>query len=124
MQTVQAGTVIVSSGAYNSPAVLMRSGIGAADHLVSLGIPAAVDLPGVGKNLHDHPAVYVTFPGSDALKQQMADWSALNWMPEEQTIAKLRSRHCTEAFDLHIYPVSADYAGDDGPGASPFRSRA
>ena len=62
MQTVQAGTVIVSSGAYNSPAVLMRSGIGAADHLVSLRISAAVDLPGVGKNLHDHPAVYVTFP--------------------------------------------------------------
>ena len=35
----------------------MRSGIGPADHLVELGIPVRVDLPGVGANLADHPAV-------------------------------------------------------------------
>jgi choline dehydrogenase len=113
--TIQAGTIVVTSGAYNSPTLLMRSGIGPADHLVSMGIGLNVDLPGVGRNLHDHPAVYVTYAGSDTLKQQLSDWSAVNWMPEEQTIAKLRSRHCTEAFDLHIYPVSEAYAGGDGP---------
>ncbi|MGZ6342179.1 MAG: GMC oxidoreductase [Candidatus Limnocylindrales bacterium] len=42
---------------YGSPAILMRSGIGPAAHLASLGIDARVDLPGVGANLADHPAV-------------------------------------------------------------------
>jgi choline dehydrogenase len=34
----------------------MRSGIGPADHLRSIGVPVRVDLPGVGANLADHPA--------------------------------------------------------------------
>jgi choline dehydrogenase-like flavoprotein len=46
--------VIVSGGAYCSPAVLMRSGIGARQELNNCGIPCNVDLPGVGKNLMDH----------------------------------------------------------------------
>jgi len=37
-----------------SPAILMRSGIGPAEHLSSLGIPVVLDLPGVGKNLQEH----------------------------------------------------------------------
>ena len=46
--------VIVTSGAIGSPRLLMLSGIGPADHLRSLGIPVAHDLPGVGANLQDH----------------------------------------------------------------------
>lgn len=46
--------VIVSGGAYCSPAVLMRSGIGARQELDKVGISCNVDLPGVGKNLMDH----------------------------------------------------------------------
>jgi choline dehydrogenase-like flavoprotein len=53
--------VILSAGALSSPAILMRSGIGPAQHLVSLGLPAIVDLPGVGSNLQDHPAFPVVF---------------------------------------------------------------
>lgn len=48
--------VIVSGGAYCTPAVLMRSGIGAKDELAKHGIECKVDLPGVGKNLMDHLA--------------------------------------------------------------------
>lgn len=54
---VSADEVIVSAGVYGSPAILMRSGIGAADHLRALVIPVIADLPGVGANLADHPAV-------------------------------------------------------------------
>ena len=46
--------VIVSAGAYCSPAVLMRSGLGPKEELNEHGIECMVDLPGVGKNLQDH----------------------------------------------------------------------
>lgn len=54
---IAAGRVIVSAGTYGSPAILMRSGIGPAGHLRSVGISVLVDLPGVGENLADHPGV-------------------------------------------------------------------
>lgn len=46
--------VILTSGAYGSPAVLLRSGIGPRSELEELGLPVRLDLPGVGKNLMDH----------------------------------------------------------------------
>lgn len=46
--------IIVSGGAYCSPAILMRSGIGSKAELAVHGIDCKVDLPGVGKNLMDH----------------------------------------------------------------------
>ncbi len=46
--------VIVSSGAFGSPKLLMQSGIGPADHLHSVKVPVVHDLPGVGANLQDH----------------------------------------------------------------------
>ncbi len=48
--------VILCAGTFNSPQILMRSGIGPARHLSDLGIESIVDLP-VGKNLQDHWAV-------------------------------------------------------------------
>ncbi|KAL2802594.1 hypothetical protein BJX63DRAFT_106825 [Aspergillus granulosus] len=53
--------VIVSGGAYCSPAILMRSGIGARDELAQHGIECQVDLPGVGKNLMDHLIVFIFY---------------------------------------------------------------
>ena len=51
--------VIVSGGAINSPKLLLLSGIGPAEELRALGIPVVHDLPGVGRNLHDHLNVQV-----------------------------------------------------------------
>jgi choline dehydrogenase-like flavoprotein len=48
------GQVILSAGAYRTPQVLMLSGIGDPSQLARCGIPTLVDLPDVGKNLHDH----------------------------------------------------------------------
>ncbi|MEV5596730.1 GMC family oxidoreductase N-terminal domain-containing protein [Streptomyces sp. NPDC052496] len=53
--------VVLAAGAYGSPPVLLRSGIGPAGHLRDLGIPVTADLPGVGENLRDHPAVTLTY---------------------------------------------------------------
>ena len=49
--------IILSCGAIQSPAHLLRAGIGPAADLHALGIPVLADLPGVGANLMDHPAV-------------------------------------------------------------------
>ncbi len=53
-------TVIVSSGAFHSPKLLMLSGVGPADHLAGFGIPVIADRPGVGSNLQDHPLISVS----------------------------------------------------------------
>ncbi|MCV7170719.1 GMC family oxidoreductase N-terminal domain-containing protein [Mycobacterium manitobense] len=47
--------VVVSAGAVDSPRLLLLSGVGAAAELESAGVRAVHDLPGVGRNLHDHP---------------------------------------------------------------------
>jgi choline dehydrogenase len=57
--TVRGDRVIVSAGALQSPALLMRSGIGPATHLADVGVECAVDLPGVGANLMDHAGTAV-----------------------------------------------------------------
>jgi choline dehydrogenase len=54
---IDAGWVVLSAGAYGTPPILMRSGVGPAEHLRSLGIPVRLDLPGVGAKLADHAGV-------------------------------------------------------------------
>lgn len=65
--------IIISGGAVNSPQILMLSGIGPKEDLKSVGIPVIVDLPGVGRNLHNHVAYFVNFLINDT------DTQALNW---------------------------------------------
>jgi choline dehydrogenase len=51
--------VVLCAGALNSPRLLMLSGIGPAAHLAGHGIAVAVDAPGVGQNLQEHPGVHL-----------------------------------------------------------------
>ncbi len=121
-ERIEAGRVVVASGTYGSPAVLLRSGIGNPDELSVLGIAPTVALPGVGRNLHDHPSVVVGFAGTPELERRMAAFAAERWMPEEQVIAKARSPRCAASFDLHLYPVGGPSADDppDGGGSCPW----
>ena len=70
-QVFAAREVIVAGGAFNTPQLLMLSGIGAQAELAAHGIPVRVDLPGVGKNLQDRYEVAVVnrmnFPAWQAL---------------------------------------------------------
>ena len=56
--------VIVSGGVYNSPQLLMLSGIGPAAHLAETGIEVLHDLPGVGRNISEHPCCMMEFAAS------------------------------------------------------------
>jgi 4-pyridoxate dehydrogenase len=56
--------VILCAGTFNTPPLLMHSGIGPAAHLTEMGIKPVVDLP-VGKNLQDHLAVIIFFARPD-----------------------------------------------------------
>jgi choline dehydrogenase len=84
---------VVSAGAYNSPSILLRSGIGPAGDLRALGVDVIADLP-VGANLMEHPLVSVDYhshaaPGTD-------------WF---QTAITCRSDHAgPDPYDLHLLP--------------------
>ncbi|KAF8710398.1 Alcohol oxidase, partial [Rhizoctonia solani] len=64
-QVVVVKEAIICAGAYLSPAILERSGIGCSKRLRDLGIPNFVDLPGVGENLQDHLLVPTSFELKD-----------------------------------------------------------
>jgi choline dehydrogenase len=59
--------VVLAAGAIESPKLLLLSGIGPAAELKRLGIPVAIDLAGVGANLHDHPRVPVRWTARQPL---------------------------------------------------------
>ena len=59
--TVYGEEVILAAGAIGSPHLLLLSGVGPAPDLDGVGIPPVHDLPGVGRNLRDHPQVQMLF---------------------------------------------------------------
>lgn len=67
-EEIRAGLVCVCAGAFGSPAILLRSGVGPAEELAALGIDAVADLP-VGRGLRDHPQCMFQF----AAPREVAD---------------------------------------------------
>jgi choline dehydrogenase len=86
-ETVHAAReIILSGGTYNSPQVLMLSGIGPADELRAHGIDPVLDLPGVGRNLAEHPNLLNEYEliGGEGLTRHLrldrAALATLRWM--------------------------------------------
>jgi choline dehydrogenase len=101
----RAELVVLSGGAYGSPEILLRSGLGAPDELRQAGVQASIDLPGVGGNLHDQPALQLEFAGTQRLAEDLEAFADDHrWLPEEQTMAKLASPESDGPYDLHVYP--------------------
>ncbi|MER7498550.1 GMC family oxidoreductase N-terminal domain-containing protein [Nonomuraea pusilla] len=102
---IVADLVVLSAGAYGSPEVLLRSGIGPAEHLSEVGVPVRHDLPGVGGNLHDHPSAHLEFAATARLAADLEEFARTWMLPDEQAVAKLRSPYAGDApYDLHVYP--------------------
>jgi choline dehydrogenase len=107
--TIEARRFILCAGTYGSPAILLRSGIGPDADLRALGIETKLDLL-VGRNLHDHPAVYLKYSGTPQLVAAMLEFVTQGGVLfSEQTIAKFRSKYCTSAYDLHLFPVGGQF---------------
>jgi len=120
-----AAEVILAGGAYNSPQLLMLSGIGPAAHLNELGIDVVLDAAGVGGNLQDHPAISLEFrrtQTSDFQRRLRLDKLAFNmaraWLfksgpaalPVGFSTAFVKSREGLELPDLQFFfrPYSRD----------------
>lgn len=112
LQQIRAGRVVIAAGAYLSPAVLMRSGIGPADDLRTLEIPVLADLPGVGSNLLDHSCIQLDFHGKDGLLEELAQQP---WHPDEQSLGRARSSQCDNGpYDIHVFMVAGANSGHPG----------
>ncbi len=93
LQTVRGRNVILSAGAIQSPPILVRSGIGAKEEVEGIGVPLVRELPGVGRNLIDHPlcsVVYRSKPGVSVMPdppvQTMLRYTASGGEPNDMQI--------------------------------------
>ncbi|WP_182875547.1 GMC family oxidoreductase [Microbispora sp. H10670] len=71
-EEIDARHVVLSAGAYSTPLIAMRSGVGDRAELAAHGIDVLADLPGVGRNLTEHPAfwnIHVAKPPRDGARQ-------------------------------------------------------
>ena len=105
-----ADVVVLSAGTYGSPAILLRSGIGPAEDLRSLGITPVMDMPGVGTNLHDHPAFEVFLRPSREHDLRSSSFAASGRpTPDEQSFCSAASSFGAGLVDLHVFAeVSMD----------------
>jgi choline dehydrogenase len=114
--------VILAGGTVNSPQLLMLSGIGPVEELKAAGISAIHDLPGVGKNLQDHPMVSVGYlctqkislDGAETLKNFLR-WLVWKNGPLASNVAEaglfLRTRIGLAVPDLQLLFGPAYYRG-------------
>jgi choline dehydrogenase len=104
---VESRHVVLSAGAYGTPAILLRSGIGPLPELERLRIRPVLALPGVGAGLTDHPTIDVPFPPSERLEQSTARHSSTQG-PAAQCLLKARSPTGDgPAWDLILGPWTA-----------------
>lgn len=93
------GRIVLAAGAIGSPSILQRSGIGAAEEIAHAGVRPLLDLPGVGKNLIDHPSVSLwAVPRAGACRAGE---------PVHQVMLQQRSAASAALCDLQLFILSA-----------------
>lgn len=114
-QTVTASTVVLASGTYGNPPLLMRSGIGPESVLRELGAPVLLPLAGVGENLIDHPKAHLVLDPTEAL--MLPD----NGVYVPQSLLKVRSGLAADDHaDLHIVPTAGPEEDERGRYVGPL----
>jgi choline dehydrogenase len=116
--------VILAAGAIGSPQILLLSGIGPAEHLREVGVPVNHDLPGVGRNLQDHPFVTMLWELSEGptlyradRPKNLAEWLLRKSGPLTSSVAEVvafvRTRPGLAAADIQLH-MGAVYFEDHG----------
>jgi choline dehydrogenase len=109
--TLEADLVVISAGAYGSPAILKRSGIGPETELAELGIPVREPLP-VGEGLRDHFGVPVRFAPSEEMAAEIAEHRRHDDASIEG-VFKAHTGSCPEGiWDLHL--LAATFPAGEG----------
>ena len=93
-RTVEGDRVVVSAGAYESPHLLLLSGIGPPGPIEAVGLTVRHRLDGVGENFHDQGVIYLTFEGTTELHDEYL-------IPKVRLIAK--SDPTLDYGDLHVF---------------------
>jgi choline dehydrogenase len=97
-----ASTVVLAAGAYFTPAILLRSGIGPESDLRSLGIPVVSELP-TGSRLLDHCGTSVGWELSSALQEEAEERARNGGIFEPHVVLKAASSRCSPStWDLHL----------------------
>ena len=71
---IESDQIVLCAGAFESPHLLMRSGVGPAHELRRVGIPVIRDLPGVGRRFNDHPQVVLEWSPARDLGREADGW--------------------------------------------------
>jgi choline dehydrogenase len=101
-EPIEAETVILTAGAYFTPAILMRSGIGPEDELSRLGIPIRQSLS-VGERLFDHYGTDVGWRPSQRLDAEMSEHVRRTPLFRPHVVLKAASSRCPPGtWDLHL----------------------
>jgi choline dehydrogenase len=95
-EVVEADRVLLAAGAYGSPAILLRSGVGPAGDLRAAGVEPVIDRPGVGANLAEHPLMPNVFEAS--MPPRSGD-------PVFQALLTTPSATADGVYDLHLLPL-------------------
>ena len=113
-QTRARTAVVLALGAFGTPELLIRSGIGDPDDLGRLGLPVRAALPGVGRNLQDHPFVMgVNFRARSrlGLARDNGGGAMMNWRSSRAARPDL---HAFVVQGRHAYPEAVARHGLTG----------
>ena len=102
--TIEGQEVILSAGAIASPQLLMLSGVGPAGHLGALGIGVVHDLPGVGQNMRNHPAVSLRF-------RPKAGYHLDSDAPRNQVGLRFNALESGPRNDIQVQPITSGPLG-------------
>jgi 5-(hydroxymethyl)furfural/furfural oxidase len=116
-RTIEAGEVVLCAGAIHSPTILLRAGIGPAEELKRIGIAPLADVPGVGRNLQNHPYLHfaVTLPRRSRLSADLRRFaiagirqsSGMEGCPEADLLAFIFARVSPHSFGPDLAMLGA-----------------